>query len=211
VVAGGGYIWLGDNVNWRIVRLDPSRSEFTFWDIANNAYPTGLVWSPRGDLWWADNWTGTLGRLEPALNRVTTYVLPAVTGGQPAMLTARGGQIWYTEDVSGTVGALSPGQASGTSVTKSPQTVVATAACQNLGNGTSAPAVVRTNTLTWTETTYGSLPNIGSGWTTYQLPDGAWPWGITAHGNQVYAVDQYRHMLLSLTLHDLYLPVVKHP
>jgi streptogramin lyase len=209
LLARGTTIWLGDNANGRIVKLDPAADEFTSWQLLADAYPQGLALDANGDLWWADELRDELARLEPASNRVTAYALPA--GTAPAMIALDRGQVWYTGSFSGALGLLGPAVATGASVVVARTSAAVTPDCRALGGGITSAAVTRAGTLAWSSQTYQAV--AGAGGRVYQLPSGASPWGLTVSAGQVWAVDQGRQQLIRVAVdqqieYKVYLPRV---
>jgi streptogramin lyase len=208
IVADGGDLWLADWSNDRILRLQPAAGVFTRWQLMGDAYPQGLALQANGNLWWADEDLQMLARLEPGSDRLTAYTLPA--GTTPEMIALSGGKVWYTESMSGTVGVLDPTSASGATSALVRTTTPVTPVCTNLGAGTSANVTISTRTIEWTPAVYTRTVNSG-GWTVYELPTGALPWGIAAGNGDVWVVDQGRrklaHLLTSVTRY-FYLPLI---
>jgi streptogramin lyase len=205
VLAGAGGVWLGDWRNGRMVKLDPAAGEFTYWQLSADAHPEGLALTENGDLWWADAGTAALGYLEPPAGRVTTYSLPY--DAAPGMLALNGGRVWYSDNFSGTLGALNPLQTAGTTTIVLPVKATITADCADIGKGVTSPVSTRTGTLAWSARTYTNTS--GGGWTVYQLPAGAAPWGVTTGTGQLWAVDNGRQVLIRLPLPSATLIVTK--
>ncbi len=206
ILAQGADIWLGDTWNNRILKLDSGSGIFTLWQLDAFAIPKGMALEANGNLWWADENQPRLGRLEPVISRMTVYTLPV--GTQPEMIALSQGKVWYTEDVSGTVGVLDPAAASGSSSTLVKSTAPVTPTCTNLGSGLSATVTISTGILAWTPAVYTRTITSG-GWTVYQMPPGASPWGIAASAGDMWVVDPGRQKLAQL--HEsvnVYLPLV---
>jgi streptogramin lyase len=203
IVSRAGGLWLGDYENGRILKLDPAASQFTQWQLPAWADPVGLAVDGSDNLWWADSGLGALARLEPAIGRMTTYTLPL--GEEPVMLAFSGESVWYTEVASGTLGVLNPAVADGVSTTVVASAVAAASSCSTLGAGSSSPLTISTDTAMWTP---GDLiPRVNSGgWRVYELPWGAYPWGIAVRDG-VWVADQGRDKLLWLS-YSVYLPIV---
>lgn len=185
-------IWLGDWKNDRIYKLTPALNLFTQWQLPADGYPEGLAFDGSGNLWWADSELGEVARLEPQSDRLTRFDPP--TGGSPEMITILGEQVWYTEDSNGTVGMLDPATVTGTSFTLDQITIPATSTCGIQGPGTTTPVTTTTGLASWTQRIYPSVVDAG-GWTIYELPEGAFPWGIAASGRNVWFVDNGRQVL----------------
>jgi streptogramin lyase len=210
IVTQGADIWLGDWPNQRILRLNPTTNLFTIWPLTGAAFPIGLAMDASGSLWWADANLPVLARLQPDISRMTVYTLPV--GSQTEMIALSQGRVWYTETGSGTAGMLDPGVASGTSSTLVKTTVPVTPKCSNVGAGTSASVSSSTRALAWTPTAYKQIVSSG-GWIVYQMPQGAFPWGIAVSDQDVWIVDQGRQKLANylapLATRFVYLPMVR--
>jgi streptogramin lyase len=203
IVSHAGGLWLGDYENGRILKLDPAAGQFTQWQLPAWADPVGLAVDGSDNLWWADGGLRALACLEPAIGRMTTYTLPY--GEEPVMLAFSGESVWYTEVASGTLGVLNPALADGVSTTVVASAVAATPSCSTLGAGSSSPLTVSTDTAMWMP---GDLfPRVHSGgWRVYELPWGAYPWGVAVRDG-VWVADQGRDKLLWLS-YSAYLPIV---
>jgi streptogramin lyase len=198
ILFDDGQIWLGNWGNDRIYRLDPVQDQFTYWVIPGvNPRPLGLALDTTGNLWWVDSGLDAMARLEPVSDLMTIFPLPV--GSQPEILTFRNGKIWYTEAFSGAVGIMDPAVAAGTHYT--PTRVMADLApvCDTLGTGTTEAVGTLTGTLSWISGTI--MPAYeAAGWTVYELPPGADPYGIADSGDYVWVGDQGRDKLLRLAL-----------
>jgi streptogramin lyase len=209
VLAHEQDIWLGDWQNGRILRLDPDLSLYTTWDLETDAYPAGLALDAQGYLWWADPNLVELGQLEPNSDQLTRYSLPR--GLLPQMITANEGLIYYTELGVGTFGILEPTVAASTTVGLTPGTVETTASCTVIQPTRTVPVTTSAGTAPWSSATYTTTHAAG-GWTVYQLPEQAFPWGIAATGSTAWIVDSGRQLLCRVALgpesHQVFLPVV---
>jgi streptogramin lyase len=214
ILAQGADIWLGDWLNRRLLKLDPSADLFTIWQLTDVASPMGMAMEANGNLWWADEQLSILARLEPGSDRMTAYALPV--GAQTEMVALSGGKVWYTEYVKGTVGMLDPAVATGVSATLVKTTAPVTPTCSIVGAGTSSS--VPSSTRTWASTlaAYRQIVNSG-GWSVYQMPPNASPWGIAVTNEEVWVVDQgpgrqkLAHLLTSLppiVTREVYLPLI---
>ena len=206
ILAQGANIWLGDTWNSRILKFDSGSNVFTYWQLGGSAIPKGMALEANGNLWWADENQPRLGRLEPVISRTTVYTLPI--GTTPEMIALNQGKVWYTENVSRTIGMLDPAVASGLSSTPVKSTAPVSPTCTNLGSGHSATVSISTAVLAWTPAVYTRTINSG-GWTVYQMPPGAAPWGIAANAADTWAVDHGRHKLAHLfEPKNVYLPLI---
>lgn len=180
------YLWIGDTINGRILRLNPVANTYTVWQLAEGAYPQGMA--VDGDrLWYADYGLGVLGRLNPATNQITTYTIPG-NDAEPQMVAHDQGKIWYS-DFSGRIGLLDPQLAQGTTTTLTTTNVSVEPSCSPLGQSTSVTVTTRNGSMAWRQTTYNFVQN-GGGWLIADLPVGSRPWGVVANGGNAWFVDQ---------------------
>jgi len=125
------------------------------------------------------------------------------------MIALDRGKVWYTSSISGTVGMLEPAVATGTSSDVAVTTAPVTPDCRNLGAGITSAGTTRTGALAWSSSTYTRTVS-GGGLAFYQLPEDAYPWGITTSAGQLWVVDQNRKMLARLSpSSQIYLPLVR--
>jgi streptogramin lyase len=211
VVQQGGKLWLGNRFLDRITRFDPLDTQVTWWTIPNTvAWPLGLAVDGQGHVWWADLGLDTVARLDPDSGLMTRYDLPAAAGTDPQMVAVQGSRVWVTGGSDGTVGALDPQAAQGQTSALASGSAAWSRACTTLGAGTTtALAAPDTGSLAWTS---GSLaPTYESGgWTVYQLPSGAEPYGLTAAADYLWVTDPGRDSLhrLEPAVYRVFLPVV---
>jgi len=198
------YLWLGDygNGSGQIVRLDPAAEQSTRWQLPTGTNPVGLAVNNSGHIWWVDyglDGLGSLGRLEPTENRVTTYDLPV--GVHPTMVAMDGENVWYSEGGRSAFGVLNPAAAHGTSTTVVPITTTVAPSSRVIGSGVSAAVPISTGVAVWSPvvitTTYDS-----DGWQIFELPSGAYPWGIAAVEGEIYLADTGRDKLEHVSWND---------
>ena len=60
-----------------------------------------------GTIWWAGQWSNTIGRINPATGEQKEYPLPAKAMPHTVTLDAKG-NVWYTGNMNGTLGYLDP-------------------------------------------------------------------------------------------------------
>lgn len=201
-------LWLGDRVNGRILRLDPGLDQYTAWELPAGAYPTGMSFDSQGNLWWADLSLAELGRLDPGSDQLTRYVLPL--GHLPQMIAASDGLIYYTGPWEGAFGILNPAIATGTTTTLTPSTLETTAACSTLQPPSTSTITPSAGTTSWSTVTYTTTHAAG-GWTVYQLPEQAFPWGIAVTGSTAWLADSGRQVLCRVApgpeRHQVFLPI----
>ena len=195
LARAGSAIWFGDHKNDRIYRVNPATNTFTYWQIGRDGYPEGLAAAAAGDFWWADPEVGDVARLEPSADRLTRFDGPF--GGTPEMLALVGQTVWYSDDFLGAVAHLEPASAGGSSETVTRESVDVSPTCSTLGMGMTASATVSAQTPVWTEQSLNSLYS-GGGWTAWDLPTDAFPWGVAVADGSLWVVDNGRQMLMRL-------------
>jgi streptogramin lyase len=204
-----GHLWLGNWGEPSIVMFEPETDKATWWQLGDGSTPNGLAVDENGNLWWADNGLGVLARLEPEINQLTTYTLPV--GTQPQMIATDGKSVWYTESFSRTVGVLDPAAAAGSTTTPFTGTGSVAYDCTTLGPGSTTPVTPITDTLSWIDNNWANIVHSG-GWTVYQLPAGANPYGIAHSAGYVWVTDQGRQKLARFSPappeYKVYLPLV---
>jgi streptogramin lyase len=193
-----GDLWL---LNWwknELVRFTPTTRAVKRWDIGEvSAERQGMAVDGEGHLWWADRPGARLSRLDPEANEVASYALPV--GTAPQMVEVRDGQIWYSEGDSGTVGILDPATAVSSTTTLAPLVGTAPApVCSAWGPGSSSAVSIETGSLEWITSTVSPLLD-GGGWTVYELPAGAEPFGLASSGPYAWITDQGRQKLVRLS------------
>jgi streptogramin lyase len=198
-----GSVWLGDDAGARIIKLDPVGNVFTIWQLAAGAHPEGLAIDESGNFWWSDQGTPAgLARLEPTINRLTSYTLPVST--TPEMIFVSNGNVWYTGN---TVGVLNPTAASGITSTLAVTTTPVTPSCST-AVGTDSAVVTSVGNMVWTSNVY-TRSTPAAGWTVYQLPPNASPWGIAVSGGRVWFTDQGRQVLAQMdSRYRVYVPIM---
>ncbi len=216
VIHDDGDVWLGDWAANRLMRFNMTSYALDTWQLTGDHNPVGMAADGSGNLWWADapaglvswrtppgytaplaaNTVGSLNFLEPAFNRLTTYTLPA--GTNPQWLTLAGSTVWYTENDADTVGVLDPTRASGTQSTPTYSHQTLTADCVNLAVSTPTGISTRTGTLSFTQGTWSPVQNAG-GWTVFQAPASASPFGVTYVAGTTWITDRGRQKLIKTT------------
>lgn len=183
-------IWLGDTSLGRIIRFNTTNNTYSIWQLPEDSFPQGLTIDDDGRLWYADAGLGELGRINADNNQLRRYVIPAKEDEfpEPIMLSFESGLVWYT-DLVGSVGSLNPATASGKTSTIAPSTTSVSPSCSSAGNGENVDISKKNGTINWKNTTY-PLIHDKNGWMIYDLPEGAAPWGIIAHGASVWFNDQ---------------------
>lgn len=191
-LARDPFIWLGDAANGHMLRLDPQTNRYTRWQLPPGSTPFGLAADDGGGIWYADPNNAALARLDPSAGSLAVYDLPA--GSLPALLAARGGDIWYTEQGDGALGRLVPGAAQSTTFALPKDTIAASRSCATISPHASETVAARTGQLAWAGQEYPLLANT-PGWRIYQLPAGAYPWGVALNADHTWFIDGGRQVL----------------
>jgi streptogramin lyase len=191
-VVDGSAVWTANWANDRLVRFDPATGQGRRWALGAGSDPLGLAVDADGHLWAADGEQRQLLRLAPASGLLTRFSLPA--GTTPQIVALIDGLVWYTESAAGTVGSLDPASAAGSSSTVGSDTFTASPACSTLPAGTVTAAAARGGALAWSGRVWDEIVASG-GWTVYQLPAGASPFGIAAVDGAAWVVDRGRQVL----------------
>ncbi len=192
-VVSGTQLYLVDSFNGAILRLDFSTSPvWTTWTLPAGSSPYDLTRDPHGELWYTDNVLNQLGRLSPTDDKLTQYALPS--GTNPSMLSYAGGKVWYTEQGLPSIGSLDASQNPAVPQPITPASVAASSSCVTLPAPTTGTASKTTGVPNWPPATYTTVYN-NNGWTVYQLPAGAQPYGI-AFTDAGYVVDSLRQVLI---------------
>jgi streptogramin lyase len=206
VLFHDGVLWLGDASTQGVLRYDPSAEEATYWTVGGSSLPNGLTLDTGSNLWWADLGLRALARLEPNVDRLTTYALSP--GSRPEMVAAQDGEIWFTDDGLNTVGVLDPSVATGTSTILDTETQTATVTCELLGVGTTIDLDTRSGELAWSGAEVTPITDT-DGWLVYELPSGAAPYGVTSDAAALWATDYGWQKLLRFELgFAIYVPLV---
>jgi streptogramin lyase len=212
ILRDGGYLWLGDWINGRLLRLEVNSNRLDWWSLPEGSSPLGLAIDDQGNLWYADEIQVVLARLSPSANRLASYALPQ--GTLPLMLTVQAGEVWYTEQDLATIGRLDPQTAAPTVYVPETGGTTLAPTCAPITPEGSGSMAVTTGKLAWNPATYRTLVE-GNGWQIVKLPAEASPWGI-AGTTGVWFVDTGRQVLGQIlaggmvTGYKVYLPVVLH-
>ena len=194
ILADESGVWVA---NWfldDIIHFNPSTNNVRRWQLGGaDPFPQGLTLDNNGNLWWADPQNSQLSRLNAASNEVAAY--PAPVGDKVEMVQAHAGKIWYTESTSGTIGILQPSAVNGTSATAPMQTLVASHTCQTLPEATPQAVSVDSGIFNWSDQSLATVVD-NNGWTVYQMPANAKPYGIANGGAYMWMTDPGRQKLV---------------
>ena len=213
-----GALWLGDTVNTGLARITPTMDvspTYTFWPVNANGLspqPSGVSFAPNGVVWFSDEVSGTIGRLESDANRLTLFNPPV--GYFPQKLDFFMGKVWFTGhdqfDITSTVGYLDPATAVGTTpVVVSPTTAVLTPVCMDAGTGITSTAGVSTGVSVFSPLVLTTT--VDAQGTAYEMPDGSQPAALVRFGSNLWLTDQGRNKLVEvdIPLTTLYLPLIQ--
>jgi streptogramin lyase len=191
-----GYIWFANYNSDRLVRFNPANNQLNYWKLPGG-FVEGLALDAAGNAWAADTSAGDIYRYQVGSNQLTTYALPA--GTTPHVVAPSDAGVWYSEGT-GTVGLIDPATASGTTTTPvaGSQTVGAPT-CVGFGGGSTASVAKTTGALAWSGSSWTTVA-APAGWTVYEMPDPASPYGIASSSGYVWVGDQGRQKLARLAL-----------
>jgi streptogramin lyase len=203
---GGDTLWFEDYLNGRLLRINTDSGALSWWTLPTGASPNGLALDADGNVWYADTFNGEVAVLFPGAEMVRRYALPQ--NSMPWMVTLQDGQVWFTDQGNNTIGKLYPAIAAYTEENareEASTTIVPTCAKVN---------VVNTGTLShppqdiiMEPVTYDIFAS-GPGYTMYQLPIDAYPWGI-ADTDLIWFVDTGRAVLGSIDpFNYVFLPLI---
>jgi len=96
IAYGAGSLWVTDQLNDRLVRIDPSNGHIVT-TIPVRGEPMAVVVSPTGAVWVADGLNNRVMRIDPKRRVVAQKVR---VGFRPTALTAYGNRIWVVGDAS---------------------------------------------------------------------------------------------------------------
>jgi streptogramin lyase len=198
LLAAGENIWLSDWFSDRLLRLEPTAGQFTVWAFPTvfDIDPVGIALDRAGNPWWGDPDRYFLGRLEPGMDRFTRFNIP---GGPAYMIAMQGLYPWHTDNINGRICLLEPGMAASSTVDMDRTTSPITPNCTNLGSGTPLEVTIATGEMSTQAATYSQVVDSG-GWSIFELPEDAYPWGITYRDKTLWLVDNGRQVLSQMTV-----------
>ncbi len=188
-----GYLYAGDDVNDRLLRLKVSDNTLDWWQLPAGSSVLGLTLDGEGDIWYADSNLNLLAELVPGDDQLSSYPLPQSAG--PAMLAVQGNQLWFSSDLQGTIGRLDPAAITPNAPTLGTDSADLEPICGDLSVDSTGFFTITIEDFIPSPTTYETVVNNG-GWQIFQMPEGAYPWGITTLDEMVYVVDNGRQVLV---------------
>ena len=210
-------LWLGDEHNAGLARVTLSTPiTCTFWPVNPGGFspaPNGVAFAPNGVVWFSDQISNTIGRLETAANRVTLFTPP---GGQsPQKVDYFLGKVWFTaqtdnDNAGGTIGFLDTATATGTApLVVSPTTTVLTPVCADAGAGLTFTAGISTGVSAFRPLVLTTT--VDAQGVSYAPPIGSQPAALVRFGSNLWVTDQGRNTLVEVVISptSLYLPLVR--
>jgi len=95
--APDGSIYIAVMSGNKVARFDPKAQQFKEWDLPPGHRPHGVLVDKQGIVWTTGNGNSTIGRLDPASNKITEYKTPSGGGGPHTLIiTDDGSTIWFT-------------------------------------------------------------------------------------------------------------------
>ena len=197
-----------------MARITPTTNAYTVWPVNAAGFtpmPSGAAFAPDGTLWFSDEVSGTIGRLETNANRLTLFTPPG--GDLPQKVEYFMGRVWFTgqnaAEVTGTVGYLDPATAVGTTpVVVTPTTALLAPVCADAGAG-----LTFTTTITPGVSVFSSLPlstTLDAQGVAYHLPISSQPASLVRLGADLWSTDEGRNKLMELVItQTLYLPLTR--
>ena len=218
-----GAFWLGVSnvITSGLARITPTTNAYTFWPFgsagllapADNIVVVtagAVAFAPSGDVWFSNEQTSTVGRLETGANRLTYFNTP--DGFTMQSLDFFLGKVWYTSqtEVSGTIGYLDPATATGTPPqVVTPSTALLSPACADAGAGLTFTAGIRTGV-----SAFSGLPltaTVNTQGISYGTPISSQPSDLVRLGSILWLPDQGRNTLVEFVISptSLYIPLAR--
>jgi len=216
IVRQDDYLWLGDYVNGRLLRLHVSDNSLASWTLPPGSVVFGMAVDGKGGLWYASMGSPALARLAPGSDPGAgdpLAVYPVSGAGSPRMAALLDGEVWYTMQGPAGIGRIDPQAAPHTSATLQRTESVLPGACAPLAADAGGELTITNVDASWNAVGYPVTVNR-PGWQVYGMPEGAVPAGIAAGGGDIWFIDTNRRVLGRLTPPPLpvakrvYLPLV---
>ena len=195
-VAQETYIWLADEYNGRILRINTLTNRINWWQLLDGSSPYGVAVESADRIWITDTGNIEIGLLVPSTGMYTSYPLPV--GTQISLLSIDSGKVWYTEAYLPSFGVLDPAVAVGTEYeTTTGWMDVDPTPCDTVSNPKNGDAGPTTGPADSAATAMEIIQDA-DGWTILQLPDNAFPMGIAAVNGLANVVDNGRQKLVQI-------------
>lgn len=85
-----------------------SAQSVTEFPLPSGSGPLGITAGPDGNVWFATQTTGTIGRITPA-GTITQFSAPTAGSGTSSIATGSDGNLWFTENNANKIGRFTPG------------------------------------------------------------------------------------------------------
>lgn len=205
-----GYLWVGDYMNSRLLRLAVSDNSLTWWELPAFSYPFGLAVDGQGDIWYADSDNNMLAQLDPDTSELTSYPFPLV--GLPGMVAIQGDRVWFSEQQLTSIGILDPALADHEVAEVTTGSASAVSSCESISTAATGYLTITVGDISGSPALYPTLVNEG-GWKIFQMPGSAVPWGIASQDQTIWVVDTGRQNLIQVIQEEqeqkVYLPLIK--
>jgi virginiamycin B lyase len=115
-IDSAGNVWFTEQAANYIGRFDPATTHFITYPLAqvngHSAAPQDLKFDREGNLWFTEVNAARIGRLDPRTGAITTWSIPALPSGGPALpfclAVTSAGWVWFGNISGGVVGRLDP-------------------------------------------------------------------------------------------------------
>src|SRR5579872_16707 len=92
-----GNLWMSDEGNNAIIKASTSGAILASYPIpTNNAQPYGLAAGPDGNVWFAEFYSGKIGRVTPS-GTMSEFALPTGAAGPISITPGPDGRMWFAE------------------------------------------------------------------------------------------------------------------
>ena len=215
---GDPFLWIGDNLNGVLYRLNVTNNAVEWWTLPALSSPNGMVVDAEGDLWYADYILEEILEVDPELDIVHRYPLPL--NHTTIMTTIETGRIWFTGDNPPMIGMIDPNTASFTSDPSIHGSGGWTPTCiATVEPAVTGDLVVRPTTVQFQPPTEYPVDTLGPGLQVYAVPPdttndppiSARPWGIAYQNGKMWVVDTGRQKLIRIEPPDrskVFLPLI---
>jgi streptogramin lyase len=103
LAVGDGFVWVADDVNDRVVRIDPKTGHTDTIPVGSQPVAIAIGSGENSPVWVANAVDATVSRIDPRSERVESFDV----GGHPSGVAVdKGGGVWVTSSVDNTVTRL---------------------------------------------------------------------------------------------------------
>lgn len=100
-----GRVWYTACFSGHVVMFDPKKNKATVYQTST--FATGIAYSPRTGVWYADAATGVLGNIDPKTGVVTEHPVPDSLGLWEVEVDLKGWP-WFTDPFTDRIGVFNP-------------------------------------------------------------------------------------------------------